>query len=290
MKTTILILSFISFAHASALKQMDQRLKVYAESKVICESGNESLSDEGLFIDVSCDFKCRNDVPRVERVKGTFLPKKLGLFPGNGSSDQSIMWSALGVSLKIWSQNICLEKAAIGCKNAQNIESYGMKELQSGAWKINKFPGCKEKSILVSPFDNRAGSVRVPNISAAISMPETSKTIDFENSGLKFSLQSGKSMPECKNKIKAKLCFGDCVDLSTSDKEISETLGTPDPLGSDDMEICGDELATKLQDLKLSISVRREICEAYFWQSFMKMDNTYKSCAAIRGETTCESF
>ena len=266
MKTIILILSFISFAHASALKQMDQRLKVYADSKVICEPGNESLSDEGLFIDVSCDFKCRDDVPRVERVKGTFLPKKLGLFPGNGTSDQSIMWSALGVSLKIWSQNICLEKAAIGCKNAQNIESYGIKELQSGAWKINKFPGCKEKSILVSPFDNRAGSVRVASISAVISFPETSKTIDFENTGLKFSLASG------------------------TNKEISETLGTPDPLGSDDMEICGDELATKLQDLKLSISVRREICEAYFWQSFMKMDNTYKSCAAIRGETTCESF
>jgi len=214
----------------------------------------------------------------------------MGLFPGNGSSDESTMWSGLGVSLKIWSQKICLEKASVGCKNLQNVESYSIKELQSGSWKMNHFPGCQEKSTLISPFDNSAGSIRIAKLSTLISEPQQSKTIEFADNGLKINLAPGTIKAECKKNIKAKLCFGDCVDLSNTSKEISETLSTPDPLGTDEIAICGDELAAKFHNLKLSSSVRRELCEAYFWQSFMKLDNMYKSCAAIRGETDCGSF
>lgn len=290
MKAILFILIFSSMAHASPMQQMDQRIKTYNEAGILCEPGNTQHSDDGLFIDVSCDFQCKDLVPKVERVKGTFIPKNLELFPGNGSNEENTLWSALGVSLKTWSQKICLEKAVEGCKSAQEVETFGIKEIQSGAWTMSKFPGCHEKSITVSPFDNRAGSLRVPSIAGLITAPEISETIDFNDKGLKINLTPGKFEKDCKKPIKAKLCFGDCIDLNSKEAEISETLSTSDPLGSDDLEYCGDDLDTKLQNLKLSASVRRELCESFFWQSFMKMGNMYKSCAAIRGETTCETF
>lgn len=290
MKALILIMIFTSLAQASPMQQMDQRIKTYNEARVRCEEGNSQHSDEGLFIDVSCDFQCKDLVPKVERAKGTFIPRNMGLFPGNGSNDENTLWSAVGVSLKVWSQKICFEKAVEGCKSAQEVESFGIREIQSGAWTMTKFPGCHEKGRIVSPFDNTAGSVRLGSIAGLITPPTISPTIDFNENGMKFTLQPGTLKADCKKPIKAKMCFGDCIDLASSENEIVETLSTSEPLGSDDMEICGDELAMKLQDLKLSASVRREVCEAYFWQSFMKRENKYKSCAAIRGDTTCETF
>jgi hypothetical protein len=284
MKGLFFILIFSTIATASPMQQMDQRLKTYSEAEVVCKPGGEILSDDGLFIDVSCDFQCKDLVPRVERMRGTFVPKKLGLFPGNGSTEENILWSSLGISLKIWSGKICLEKALLGCKTVQNIESYGIKELESGAWKMDKFPGCNEKSIIVSPFNNSAGSNRVsPVVAKMPDEPRTSQIIDFEEA----ELVKG----ECKNIIKAKMCFGDCLDMNRKDSEIVETISTTEPLGSSELEICGDQLDERIKNLNLSPSVRHELCETYFWQSFLKLkDNLYKSCAAIRGATTCANF
>lgn len=270
---------------------MDQRLDTYAESKVVCDPGDIVLSDTGLFIDVSCDFQCKDLVPRVERVRGTFLPKNLGLTPGNGSNNTNTMWSTLTVSLKIWSQKICLEKAVLGCKSAQNLESFGIKELESGKWKMSKFPGCHEKTISVSPFDNSVASIRVNELTSLIETPKVeSKNVAFDYPGLTISLAQGVQIEGCKKVIKADMCFGDCIDLAKTTGDYVETLGTPDPLGTDHMEICGDDLDAKLKNLKLSSSVRRELCESYFWQSYMKQESRYRSCAAIRGETDCDKF
>ena len=284
MKGLFFILIFTIVANASPMKQMDQRLKTYSESEVVCKPDEEILADDGLFIDVSCNFQCRDLIPRVERMRGTFVPSKLGLYPGNGSTEENILWSSLGISLKIWSGKICLEKALLGCKTVQNIESYGIKELESGAWKMDKFPGCSEKSIIVSPFNSSAGSNRISSIVVKMSHePRTTQIIDIEEDEL--------VKEECKNMIKAKTCFGDCLEMNRKDSEIVETLSTSEPLGSSDFEFCGDKLDAKLKDLNLSPSVRRELCETYFWQSFMKLkNNMYKSCAAIRGETTCDKF
>jgi hypothetical protein len=288
MKALFFILVVTTIAHAKPMQQMDQRLKTYSENEVVCKPGNEIPSDAGLFIDVSCDFQCKGSVPRVERTKGAFLPNKLGLFPGNGSTTENIMWSSLGISLKIWSEKICLEKAVLGCKSEDNIESYGMRELESGAWKMNKFPGCNETGITVSPFNNSTGSVRASELVAKMHYePRVMQIIDIE--------EEKQAEGSCKNMIKAKICFGDCLDLNRKDSEIVETISTSEPLGSNDIEICGDKLDAKLKDLKLSASVRKQLCETYFWQTFMKPEtdlrnNLYKSCAAIRGETTCDKF
>ena len=153
---------------------------------------------------------------------------------------------------------------------------------------MDKFPGCNETSLTVSPFDNKTGSSRISNRAGLLTPLKVSETIDFNDKGLKINLVPGTAIADCKKPIKAKLCFGDCIDLSKTD--IGETLSTPDPLGSDKMEICGDELDSKLKNLKLSTSVRRELCEAFFWKSFMKKGGLYMSCAAVRGETSCETF
>lgn len=290
MKALLVILVFPFLVNASPMQQMDQRIKVYTESNVRCEEGSKQ-SDEGLFIDVSCDFQCKDLVPKVERVKGTFIPKNLGLTPGNGSNQENTMWSALGISLKIWSQRICFEKAIEGCKSLNDIDSFGIKELQSGRWTMNHFPGCHEKNIIISPFGDNAGSIRLPSIAGLISSPEIPSHVEFEQNGIKLPYATEVTGAECKKPIKAKLCFGDCLDLSQS--EIVETISTAEPLGSDAIELCGDQLEAKLLKLKLSPSVRRQFCEAYFWNSYLYIDsmNTrFKTCGALRGDTSCETF
>jgi hypothetical protein len=298
MKTLLFILLLTTHLNAKPLEQMDQRIKVYNETAAMkCEHEETADHDGGLFVDVSCEFQCKGQVSKMERIRGAFIPKNLGLFPGNGSNETNVLWSSLGVSLKSWSQRICLEKAAEGCKGFQLVESSEMKELESGAWKLARFPGCKEKSLTLSPFNDSAKSNRIPSI-AGMLVPEVQvanqKNFDLSLSGLKINLPyaafNGEKTP-CQKPIKAKLCFGDCVDLNAlSSPEFSETLGTPEPLGHDTIEICGDELAAKLSNQNQTASVKQQICEAYFWESLVKSPSMIRSCAALRGEVVCEGL
>jgi hypothetical protein len=55
----------------------------------LCLPVESGSPDDGLFIDIRRAFKCIGGNPRIERVKGSFTPEELGLYPGNGSSNQS---------------------------------------------------------------------------------------------------------------------------------------------------------------------------------------------------------
>lgn len=307
MKRILLLACISSSILAAPLDQMNERLKAYSEvTQVMCDPSSE-LSDEGLFVDVSCQFKCLNRPVQIEQVRGPFIPRQQGLYPGNGSNDKNIIWSALGISLKMWSQNICFEKAAAGCQGAQLIEEANIKGLTSGAWKMERFPGCSEKTVTLSPFTNAAGSSRILHQVTELTPKfgdlsvDAKKSFQLEVAGLnlnlalaKFNLPAGEknfATGECKKIIKAKLCFGDCVDLNSSGQDMTETLATPEPLGTEEIEMCADELLRRLSKEKLSAGVRAQLCEAYFWQSFLKLDyRLFKSCAAIRGETNCQEF
>jgi hypothetical protein len=295
----IFLLSTSTQLFATPLQEMDRRLNLYAETQTqICAPGDKASSDDGLFVDVTCEFECAQGPIKLERSRGAFIPRNQGLFPGNGSNEQNILWSAVGVSLRMWSKNICFEKAAEGCQGINKVKNIHVKELESGKWKLNRFPGCNESGITLSPFNESVESSRIPRVEALLSPfsgQHDKKKFGLKVSGLDLSVPVAllsEDSKSCGRVIKGSLCFGDCVDLNpNANKEILETLGTNDPLGREEVFICGDALYAKLEKQNLSSSVRRDICESYFWDSLLKHENNMiKSCAAIRGETTCENF
>lgn len=288
MKVLLLMMMCSSFAFASPLVQMNQRIKVYQESGAgICEGGDQVSLDEGLFLDVSCEFNCLNKSKQSERFRGAFIPRQLGLFPGNGSNKENILWSAVGITMKTWSESICLEKAAAGCMGLNKVESSEITEVESGEWRIKSFPGCHDKTVTLSPFNNSIASKRVGQLGQHVSVEKAGFNIKVPLAV--FSKTPGK---ECKKPIKASLCFGDCIDLNgKGSDQYLETLGTQDPLGKEQFVVCGDALANKLAPLNLHSSIRKKLCESYFWDSFLSNDShLIKSCAALRGEVNCENF
>lgn len=307
MRKLLLLTLFSTSVLANPMAQMNSRLETYAEvNNIMCDPGKD-LSDAGLIVDVSCRFLCKDLKEKIEHARGSFIPANLGLIPGNGSSDRNIVWGSVGVSLKMWSQGICFEKAAAGCKGAQNVVTNDIQQVSSGAWKIDRFPGCKEKSITVSPFTDSAGSVRIDIGVAKISSPNKKNifeqvnyfSVDVTGLGLsipigRFNTDLGKPQfdkASCKKIITGKLCFGDCIDMNSNDKDMTETLGTPEPLGTDEIVMCADDLVERLSKENLSQQTRTALCESYYWNSFLKLDyRLFKSCAAIRGSLDCEHF
>lgn len=302
MKILLLSLLISLQTFAEPLKEMKQRLKVYDESAPHCAPFEQGASNEGLFVDVSCEFKCaKNPNLKIERSRGTFIPREHGLTPGNGSG-KKIVWGSVGVAMKLWSEQICMEKSLNGCQDASEVESSSVHEIESGSWKIMQFPGCSEKGITVSPFDNSAGSNLMKTNPMGVSFTEhlysdmeSSVSDNFEVNSQKFSLSipAGKLSPEkCEKIITADLCFGDCIDMNRKgDEVLKETLATAEPLGKSTIRICGDSLFQALSKKKVSASVREDLCEMFFWKSFLKSEELgLKSCAATRGTVHCKGF
>lgn len=253
-----------------------------------------SSPDDGLFIDVSCEFQCADQIQKIERVRGAFIPKNQGLFPGNGSNETNTLWSSVGVSMKTWAERICLEKAAAGCRGIQAVTKSQLKEIESGTWKLERFPGCQEKSITLSPFNDSIRSNRIPKIASLLGPEEKiagQKNFELKVSGLSVSVpfaEFNQSKTKCQKTIKGSLCFGDCVDLNAEgSSDFIETLGTKEPLGTDQVEICADDLSAVLAKQNVPASVKQQVCEAFFWESLIKSGGMMRSCAAIRGEINC---
>lgn len=275
------------------MDQMNQRLDSYGETLPLqCAPGETILPDDGLFMDVVCSITCKGQNPRIERSRGAFIPKDLGLSPGNGSTDQNTLWSSVGVALKSWSEDVCLEKATEACKSLEEVHELELTELESGEWKLQHFPGCKEKKAIRSPFDNTSGSKRMLPMTSNLlgNMSKPLSETKFHLKGLKLSIPfADLEKKDCAKKIKAHICYGDCIDMTQKDA-IVETLGTPEPLGAETVEICADELAQGLSHQKISQSVKQKICENYFWKSYINSNSFVKSCAALRGEVNCEGL
>lgn len=299
MKNLLFLFVFSSQLFANPLKQMESQQKTFDETTIKC-APVPGLSDHGFSAEVSCEFKCVNGKEtQVERVEDDFIPEAQGLSAGNGSNQKNIMWGSLGVSLKLWSEKICLEKAQGHCKSFTNIDMSRLKKIASGSWSLTSFPGCKDSSITLSPFDDSAGTKRIEKSVGGISSFLSPGLLSFNESLDHFDI-GNLNVPHakidatenCKTIVKADLCFGDCLDMSRKSSEgIVETLGTADPLGKSTMEICADKLVQALEGKKVSQSMRSQLCERYFWDSFLKTSHSgYSSCAATRGEVHCQNF
>ena len=90
MKSLIFLLILSFHTTAKPLEVMNQKLAENKETNAkLCLTVESGSPDDGLFIDIGRAFNCIGGNPRTERVKGSFTPKELGLYPGNGSSNQS---------------------------------------------------------------------------------------------------------------------------------------------------------------------------------------------------------
>ena len=279
MNWLLFILS-TSFAFASPLEKMEDNLKAYHSGQVL-ECSSES-DDHALFADVSCSILCKNSSDqKIERIKGVFSPESEGLRPGNGSDNSHIVWASLGIAFKNWTSRVCFERAVELCKSMPNIESVSMAEVESGEWKLNQFPGCNEKVVIHSPFDEKSKTNKVLSAYLKLNMIGEKNQSEL-NSHFGEVIRDSKS---CSTPIIGKLCFGDCVDLNA--KDIRETIATPEPLGQEVVMVCGDNLKSKLSKLNLSQAVKRELCETYYWNSLIKSELMIRTCAALRGEVNC---
>lgn len=291
MKAFIVTLLSLS-ALASPLDEMNSRLETQkAVSGLSCDQTVKS--DAGLVIDISCDIKCGSNDPKVVTVKENFVPSELGLKPGNGSNgDNLIVWGSLGNTLKLWSESKCISEARRFCGQLSDAD-IKVSELSSGSWKLNRFPGCAETSSTISPFDESVNSKRIEKKMPVIkgleglsSFENLPLSLEKEDELIKAVKKAGAGQKEtCKHKVTAKICFGDCIDLEQ--KEMVETLGTKEPLGTDTVVMCADNLKKILSEKKVSRPIGQKLCEAFFWSHYTEMP---VSCAALRGEVDCSSL
>lgn len=280
------------------MAQMRERVSTHqALSGLDCNS--EKQSDEGLMTNLTCEISCSGSAIKRYTLNESFLPESLGLQPGNGSNGtDTTLWGSLTVTLKSWSQEKCLEKAHEVCGDYSKISESNLENLASGEWKIKRFPGCHEKEATISPFDDSVKSNRVGGMMkkvAEFALPKmgefdsfspkaTYQHIDLIRSSRKLDYKSEK----CAKPILGDVCFGDCIDMSKS--YTVETLGTPEPLGRDKLEVCGDKLSEFMKDQKLSPSVKKTLCEDFFWNSIKIRDGVISTCAAMRGEVDCSKL
>lgn len=290
----ILTFLLIQLALSAPLDEMKQRQATHEATTGLDCSANKQ-SDQGLLTTLTCQISCQGQETKPYTMDESFLPESLGLKPGNGSNaEDTIIWGSLSITLKSWSNEKCLEKALAICGGESKIHEVALDTLSSGEWKIERFPGCHETESTISPFDDSVKSKRIEGTMKKIvefSIPGTKK-LDPYVSEFKLSSSSllddarklSSESTKCERIIKAEICFGDCIDLSKS--YTLETLGTPEPLGKESMEICGDKLSEYIKAKNLSTSVKKTLCEDFFWNS-IKDRGMIGSCAALRGEVDC---
>lgn len=279
---------------------MNQRLKTYKDSaSVECGDPIFRPSSHALKMAIDCSYKCTNTSPETVQLASVFSPEEMGLYPGNGSRSDKIIWSSLNIGLKTWSEKQCLDAAIKGCKKLSEIEDISLSQISSGEWKIQAFPKCNEKSVTISPFDSRAGAEQyysitgklVKNIHSLSGSADISSDYAFKVSGFEMSLPiNDDENKKCEKKIVGNICYGDCIDMNAKGDTLTETLATPEPLGRDTLSICADELYTRLKNEKISASSKQLICENYFWTNVMKGKITVNSCAAVRGDVDCSGI
>ncbi len=310
MKNLILALITLYYQNLAAgpMEEMRSRQEAHAAlANLQCQTLGVP-KDEGLIMDISCDLTCLGKEKKSIVVKEDFLPRKLGLKQGNGSSESNIIWASLGLTLKRWSDEICLGKANEVCGGYEKVAESNVALLSSGDWNLRKFPGCKESQRTLSPFDETSNSKRIEGVPLKI----LSKSFDGFSSIQNDEIDSTSpgslkkvvsdvvksisvSKGDCAHPIRANICYGDCVDLQVETSMV-ETLGTSQPLGEDVEKICGDHLHSYLKNKNYSPQLKKKFCEEFFWIVYTNQHGIGKSnkmtstCAALRGDIDCSSL
>lgn len=296
MKKIIALGIFISLSviAKAPLEQMNSRLEDYKQIMepshcVDAATNNYTSSDYGLLAEVECEITCKGKSPQRQHVASSFIPSSYGLTPGNGSSDTNTVWRSLTVTMKVWSEEKCMEEASVICKGLSSIEDSNVIGMRSGDWKNNKNLGCEEIAVTLSPFDNSVDSKKLPAPFMEQFAESGGHSLPIYSSV--FRASAAKPQSECKNKMQADLCFGDCIHDLGPGTGWKETLATPGPLGRSKESWCMDGFVSLIKNQSgLSQKVQTKLCEAFFWSNVLQTDGLASSCAAIRGTVECESL
>lgn len=309
MNILIFFFSFISYnLFAGPMEEMKIRQQTHAALMNLQCQSVDGLKDEGLVFDITCDLTCFGKDKKTLTITNDFLPRKLGLKQGNGSAENNIIWASLGLTLKRWSNEICLKKADEVCGGYDNIADSNVSLLASGEWKLEKLPGCKESKSTLSPFDESSKSKKIEGLPLKLlsdsfispssllqeNDPVASSRGIFSEIVSKIVKGIPSSQGNCSRPIEAQICYGDCIDLQV-ETNVVETLGTSQPLGQDVEKICGDHLYSYFQNKKLTPMMKKKYCEEFFWLVYtnhhgLKSNRMTSTCAALRGDIDCSNL
>lgn len=254
---------------------------------------------ESFNANISCAITCTGKEKVSRTTQKRFSPTDHGLFSGDGSSNEKTIWRSLGITLNTWSKVNCLELASKECGKLEKISDVEVSEVSSGTWSYKGDLDCSSKDLVLSPFDHAqklAGYQRT-NDNILFSdyltplFKEESSTLYAHNLNKKEAndlIYYNKS--DCKHPIKIYACFGDCVWSEPGQKQWTETLATPEFLGSDNFNICADNYIKNIAHTSHSKAVKQIKCEQFVWEVIRKSNSTGESCAALRLEADCSQL
>ena len=233
---------------------------------------------------IKCSFSCKKNDKLIERsVNQIFDSKKNGMQIGDGG-----LLASSTTTIIYWSQEICLNQAIVECGVLADVNSFEMKGMSSGEWIFDGKVTCgSEQKTILSPFDPLVKVDTSKNSQTLVAPIKKGVAFDWKKPFThNFSRgESTKNKEVCSKYIKGIFCYGDCITL---DQKISnELLASPNPLGSDNIEVCADDLITATSKLALSQSVKQHLCETYFLAQLKKKGATGLTCASSRFEINC---
>lgn len=291
------VLLFSASSLAAPMSQMKQRLENYhgVMAPSHCAEAASGLgfasSDYGIMTNVNCEITCLSGAKSSHLVPSSFIPSSYGLSPGDGSNQQNTLWRSLGVTIKVWSEEVCLQQATEVCKSLSDVTDSVVKKISSGEWSIDHSPGCHEKTPMLSPFDSTVKSNKIPEpMIKQLEVGNVSQSIKIFDQIHKAAALIRPGLI-CQHRMNTSLCFGDCVHEMTKGGEWKETLASPEPLGRDKSSWCMDGFVDIIKKNKtLSKSVQVKACEAFLWSNMMHANDSGSSCAALRGDHECEKL
>lgn len=282
--------------------QMIPRMLKYKQSILnnsTCHSDpriKETYNNRESFIaKVNCDISCSDGRKTTVIIDKSFVPSKLSLSPGDGSSSTTTLWRSLGITLNVFKKQVCFDEANSYCQNSV-INSFTTNSIESGDWKLDQDITCKTKSVIRSPFDAKfkLNSNNKPAFEPS-SFPFAPLSINYSTNDLKEFLNSKvealsmQNLKGCKKILKVDSCFGDCVYESDSSKNTwIETIATPLPYGEDTQYLCLDKFVEKIKHPSKSVSLFK--CEKLIWEYIRSAEDIGESCAAIRYNSNCANL
>jgi hypothetical protein len=285
-------------APAHKCHQIAPMSKTILDGRVV----NKVVNTDYFEATVECEFQCPKKKTQIKNVKQKFEPLKLGLFEGDGTSNDKILWRSLGTTLEVWSKQICLKEAKASCRD---IEDFKVKKISSGNWSVSGSYSCQRKDTIYSPFDEQfqLEHVGAPNyfdfrkhdlnfsgiskneVPSSLSqfLPESLKSQEAQ----KYVLEENAG--DCKKRANVYTCFGDCVFQKDKKSPWNETLATNEYYGDYKVDVCLDEFA-HLFHKKISNAESDLLCHQLIWEIFRRSNAMGTSCAAFRYDYQCPRF
>lgn len=205
--------------------------------------------------------------------------------------------------LSIVADTLCINKAVEVCQGAEKISDLRPLELRSGSWTGElPFECSRGSKCVVSPFDARFISklerVRIskPSILSASLAPGFPTADGAVRKRNPLAEKPGAVSDSCRHRIRARVCYGDCMSNDPSCKGEMEsgyaiTLTSSSYEGEESVEVCGDALLEKFKAENTPKALRPMACRRLYFEESQKAGGVHFSCGAVRFATPeCDQY